>query len=159
MSFSDRSMRPVRDALAQQLPELELEKEFAISVGGLMFDLVDVVTVSDANISAMDRVQVAVYNVNDVGDSLASLDSSHLEAALTAKNDDLEWDTIVRVREENEQVWIVSDMDLEDLRLKAIAVVSFEYDELVLVNVDGKLDELIRFAMDPVSNRNGSIKI
>ena len=39
MSFSDRSMRPVRDSIARQLPEIRLEKEFAVSLGSGMLIL------------------------------------------------------------------------------------------------------------------------
>ena len=47
MSFSDRAMRPVRNSITSQMPEIRLEKEMAVAVGGGMFNLLDVINTDD----------------------------------------------------------------------------------------------------------------
>ncbi len=63
MSFSDRAMRPVRNSITSQMPEIRLEKEMAVAVGGGMFNFLDVINTDDVDLSAVDHLQVAVYQV------------------------------------------------------------------------------------------------
>ena len=152
MSFSDRSMRPVRDAIAEQMPDIRLETEFAVSVGSGIFNFLDIITVDEANISEMDSVQVAVYNVLP-GDGSIDFNSVDFEQTLLAKDDSLHWETIVRVRDSEEQVWVLVGMNLNENTLDAVAVFSLDKDQLVLINVDGDLDEMLEFALEPASSR------
>ena len=109
MSFSDKSLRPVRDSITQQMPEIRLEKEFTVSFGG---NLIDVLTLNGADVSDMDYVQVAVYKVS-AGQHDLDFDDLNFEASLLVKDGDLYWETIVRVRDEGEQVWVLVGMDSE----------------------------------------------
>lgn len=157
MSFSDRSMRPVKDSISQQLPEIILEKEFAVSIGGGIFNFLDIITLNEADLSDMDRVQVAVYKIHSDGEKV-DFDSLNFEQTLLAKDDSLHWDTIVRVREKEEQVWILAGMDLEKNSLQAVAVFVLERDELVLINIDGDMDELLEYALQPARGHRGVYK-
>ena len=42
MSFSDRSFRSARNSIQEQVPDISLEKEFAISLGNSMLGFLDV---------------------------------------------------------------------------------------------------------------------
>lgn len=153
MSFSDRSMRPVRDAIAEQMPEISLEKEFAVSLGSGVFNFIDMIDDdAESNISEMDSVQVAVYNVLR-GDGSIDFDTIDFEQTLLAKDDSLHWETIVRVRDPEEQVWVLVGMNLEKNTLDAVAVFALDKDQLVLINVDGDLEEMLEFALKPASSR------
>lgn len=157
MSFSDRAMRPVRDSIARQLPEIRLEKEFAVSLGSGMLNFIDLATLNQADVSSLDHVQVAVYKVFGHG---AAVDFNRLnfEATLMAKDRRLTWETIVKVREPDEQVWVLVGMNLKRETLEAVAVFSLGRDELVLINVDGDIDEMLDFAMKPAERRHGAIR-
>lgn len=157
MSFSDRSLRPVRDSIAQQLPEIRLEKEFAISIGAGLFNLIDVVTLDQAELSDLDNVQVAVYKVSGHG---APVDFNRLnfEQTLLAKDRRLHWETIVKVRKEGEQVWVLAGMNLQKETLEAVAVFTLDREELVLISVDGDLNQLLKFAMQPAAGYRGSVR-
>ncbi len=87
MSFSDRPMRPVRNALLEQMPQITLEKEVAINLGGGLFNVLDAVTFNDANLSEIDNVVVVVYSAK--GD-LEAVDFNGLsfKVALLDKNAD-----------------------------------------------------------------------
>jgi len=152
MSFPDRSMRGVRNSIVEQLPEISLEKEFAISMGSGIFNFLDVLTIDEANISELDSVQVAVYKVLP-GDGSIDLNKVSFEQSLLEKDDSLVWETIVRVRDAEEQVWVIVGMNTEKETLEAVAVFSLDKDELVLINVDGDLEEMLEFALQPASNR------
>lgn len=157
MSFSDRAMRPVANAILEQLPEIHLEKEFALSVGDGMFNVIDLGTSSADDLSHLDHVRVAVYKVFSSGQSV-DFSALNLEQTLMTGDTRLHWDTIVRVRKTDEQVWVLVGMDLQKQTLEEVAVFSLGRDELVLINVDGDLDDLLRFAMQPAEEHRGTLR-
>ena len=64
----------------------------------------------------------------------------------------------MKVREPDEQVWVLVGMNLERETLEAVAVFSVGRDELGLINVDGDIDEMLDFAMKPAERRHGAIR-
>lgn len=158
MSFSDRPLRGVRNAITQQMPEIRLEKEFAISIGGGIFDFLDVITFNEADVSEMDNVQVAVYKVES-GRGDIDFSKLNFEQTMLAKDSSLHWETIVRVRDEEEQVWVLAGMDLDRNSLESVTVFVLDKNELVLINVDGDLHEMIDFALEPAVRHRGEIKV
>lgn len=158
MSFSDKPLRPVRNSITQQMPEIRLEKEFAVSMGGGIFDFLDVITLNEADVSEMDHVQVAVYKV-DPGRGEIDFSRLNFEQTLLEKDSSLHWETIVRVRDEGEQVWVLVGMDLERNSLDAVTVFVLDRDQLVLINVDGDLHEMLEFALEPAVRHRGKIEV
>ena len=67
MSFTDRPLRPVRNSIAQQMPEIRLKKEIGIAIGGGLFNFLDVVTFNEADLSEIDHLDVAVYEIHPRG--------------------------------------------------------------------------------------------
>lgn len=156
MSFSDRKMRPIANSIESQIPHVRLEKEFAVSVGGGLFNMLDIVTLDSRDISKLDRVEVAVYNVMDMPLD-ANFDEINFAATLYERGKHLDWETIVKVRDDNERVWVLAGMDRRRQVLEAITVFVLNEDELVLISADGKLDQLLRFAMKPADDRRSSM--
>jgi len=146
MSFSDRSFRSARNSIEEQVPDISLEKEFAISLGNSMLGFLDVLTLNEADISELDHVQVAIYNVELGGQEIDFSDT------LRSRGENLHWETIVRVRKEGEQVWVLVGMDLERNSLDAVSVFVLENSDLVMINVDGDFDHMIEFALRPASD-------
>ncbi len=157
MSFNDRSFRSTRNSIVEQMPEITLKKEFAVSLGGGLLNFLNIITLDEANISDLDHVQVAVYNV-DSGGMEIDFDDLNFAATLHQRNKRLHWETIVKVREEGEQVWVLVGMDLQRNSLNAVSVFVLQHDELVLINVDGELDKMIEFALQPASDHRNSRK-
>lgn len=155
MSFSDRAMRPVRDSISQQMPEIRLKKEMAVAIGGGMFDFLDIITVNEADLSEVDHLQVAVYQVYPRGGDKRFNDDVFQESLL-AKDASLTWERIVRVREEDEQVWVYVGLDEDRQALEAVSVFVVEQDELVLINMDGDLHEMIKYAFEPARGHRGA---
>ena len=158
MSFSDKSLRPVRNSITQQMPEIHLEKEFAVSMGGGIFNLLDVITLNEADVSEMEHVDVAVYKV-DPGRGDIDFSRLNFEQTVTEKDSSLHWETIVRVRDEEEQVWVLVGMNLDRNSLEAVTVFVLDRDQLVLINVDGDLHEMVDFALAPASRHRGKIEV
>jgi len=157
MSFTDRQFRPVRDSLAAQMPEIRLEKEVGIAMGGGIFDFLDIVTLNEADLSEIDHLQVAVYSIHPRGGSADFSDDTFLQS-LAAKDSSLTWDRIVKVKEEHEQVWIYVGMNLSRNTLEALSVFVLEQDELVLINMDGDFNDMIEYAMAPARGHRGVYK-
>ena len=150
MSFSDRPFRPTRNSIEEQLPDIRLEKEFAISIGNSMLSFLDVVSLNEADISELDHVQVAVYNVESAGQEI-DFNEIDFSDTLRSRGRNLHWETIVKVREEGEQVWVLVGMDLARNSLDAVSIFVLENSELVMINVDGDFDRMIEFALQPAS--------
>lgn len=150
MSFSDRPFRATRNSIEEQLPNISLKKEFALSIGNGMLNFLEVVSLNETDISDLDRVQVAVYNVESDSRDVDFNDIDFSDT-LRSRGKHLHWETIVRVRDQGEQVWVLVGMDLARNSLDAVSVFVFENKELVMINVDGDLDRMIEFALQPAS--------
>ncbi len=155
MSFSDRAMRPVRNSIVEQMPEIRLEKEMAVAVGGGMFDFLEIISDSEADLSEVDHLHVAVYQVYPQGGNTRFSDEVFQES-LRAKDASLTWERIVRVREQDEQVWVYVGMDMDRQALEAVSVFVVGKDELVLINMDGDLSEMIEYAFEPARGHRGA---
>ncbi len=151
MSFSDRPFRSSRNSIEEQVPNIRLEKEFALSIGNSMLNFLDVISLNEADISKLDHVQVAVYNVESSGQEI-DFNEIDFSDTLRSRGKNLVWETIVKVREEGEQVWVLVGMDLERNSLDAVSVFVLENSELVMINVDGDFDRMIEFALQPASD-------
>jgi len=151
MSFSDRPFRSTRNSIEQQLPNIRLDKEFAISIGNSMLSFLDVVTLNETDISELDHVQVAVYNVES-GGQIIDFNDIDFSDTLRSRGENLHWETIVRVRDEGEQVWVLVGMDLARNSLDAVSVFVLKNSEMVMINVEGDFDRLIEFALQPASS-------
>ena len=149
MSFSEGELKEVRQAITRQVPELALKKEFAVSVGAGMFHFLDAVTFNEADLSELDRVRVAVYSVQDrpgVADKMKHVD---MERSLRESRPGLDWQTFIRVRDEDELVWVLAGMNLDRNSLEEMSVIVWERGELVLIDMDGDLEQLMEVAMGP----------
>jgi len=153
MSFSDRSFQPVTRDIRAQVPGLEMRREFALSVGAMMMNTVDLLVLDNSfDFSAVDKVQIAVYEVA-YSVALSNLD---VEKSLQARNPGLTWETVVRVREERENTWVLVGIDESRGSIESVSIMVMERNELVLIHVDGDLTEMIELAFDPVRGKPGA---
>ena len=60
MSFSDRHFRPVKDSLAQQMPDIRLDKEMAFSASSGLINLIDILGGNEVDLDDLNRVRIAV---------------------------------------------------------------------------------------------------
>ena len=134
------------------MPNISLEKEFAILLGNSMLSFLDVVSLNEAGFSELDYVQVAVYNAESGGQEI-DFNETDFSGMLRSTGKNLHWETLVKVREEGEQVWVLVGMELERNSLDAVSVFVLGNSELVMINVDGDFDSMIEFALPAFDSR------
>ena len=147
MSFNDDYFDPVADSMRTQMPELALEREIAMDFGSGFFNIIDLASAGAADVSDMENLRIAVYKVIPRGESLDFSDAV-FDEALRSQGTELEWERIVRVREEGEQLWVFAGMDLRAEMLDALCVFILDHEELVLINMEGDLQQLLRYALE-----------
>lgn len=146
VSFNDDHFDSVEGSLRGQMPDISLKKEMAIGLGSGLFDLLEIVDSSEADISEVSHVRVAVYQVTPRRGHTEFSDAV-FDQALRSQGTELSWERIVRVREETEQVWIFAGLNERRQMLEALTVFVLEENELVLINLNGDLGELIDYAL------------
>lgn len=77
------------------------------------------------------------------------------QESLLAKDASLTWERIVKVREEDEQVRVFVGINEKDFALEAVSVFVFERDELVIINMDGDLNQMLEYAFEPARGQRG----
>ncbi len=151
MPISGKPFSSARNSIEQQVPNIRLEKEFAISLGNCKLSFLDVVNLNEADISELDDVQVAIYNVESGGQEI-DFNKIDFPDTLRSRGKNFHSETIVKVRKEEEQIWVLVGTDLERNSLDAVSVFVLENKELVMINVDGDFDRMIEFALQPALN-------
>jgi hypothetical protein len=137
----------VRRDLESQLPGTSFDKELELSLGPALLGIARLVTavIPDAQearpfLRGMSRVQIGVYKTEI--DSLPALRMPrHLQTLL-----DDGWETVVRVHENDESVWVLYRPDGD--RIREVFVVVLNDHELVLVKAKGKLEKIVAAALD-----------
>ena len=152
MSFSDRPMRPIRNAILEQNPEITLKKGIAVNIGAGMFNFLGAIDFDDSNLSEIDSVHMAVYKVHGQKEN-NKFTSQTFQGALLEKDASLHWEQIVRVRDNGENVWVFAGMDLARNTLEIISVFVMERDELVLISVNGDIKKIMRYALKSAHGR------
>ena len=146
LSFNDKHFDPLESALQARMPEITLEKEMAIGLGSGLFDLVDLMDSSDADLSKINHVRVAVYEAFPRAGQYRFSDAVFSES-LRSQGSHLRWERIVRVRADSEQLWIFAGLNEAEQLLEALTVFVVQDNELVLINLDGGLNELLNYAL------------
>ncbi len=65
------------------------------------------------------------------------------------------WERIVKVKQDDEQVWVYVGLNIEENMLEAVYVFVFQRDELVLINMDGDLSDMLKYAVSPAKGHRG----
>jgi len=147
----------VASELERQLPDAKFDKEFALSLGPMALGFAKLVSgmVGDddvrharAYLKEVSRVQVAVYETRD----MPSMSNLRMPSRLKDL-EDRGWETAVKVREEDEAVWVMYRIDGESIRELYVVVLSD--DELVLVKATGNLDRIMARALIDADHERG----
>jgi len=147
----------VASELESQLPNATFDKEFAVSLGPMALGFAKLISgmVGDddvqharAYLKDVSRVQVAVYDTHD----MPSMSNIKMPSRLKDL-EDRGWETAVKVREENEAVWVMYRIDKNSIRDLYVVVLS--NDELVLVKATGNLDRIMARALIDAEHERG----
>jgi Domain of unknown function (DUF4252) len=152
--FWSPELAGVRNDLEHQLPGASFDKNIELSFGPVLLTFARVVTsvipgAREARpyLRGVSRVQVGVYESHV--DSLSDLHMPKRLQSLVENG----WETAVRVRDDDEAVWLLYRPDGESV--KEIFVVVLNNDELVLVKARGHLEKLVAAALKEAHGRHG----
>lgn len=146
MSFNDDYFDPVARSLGSRMPEISLEREMAMDLSSGFFDIIDLASAGVADVSELDKLRIAVYKVIP-RQGFVDFPDEVFSAALRSQGTGLEWERIVRVREQGEQVWVFAGLDVHAQMLDAVCVFVLDQNELVLINMEGELEHLLEAAL------------
>jgi len=152
--FHSTELTGIRRDLESQLPGASFEKNVELSFGPIMLSVARLVTAvipgaSEARpwLRGVSRVQVGVYEAN-----VDSVNHLRMPKRLQALVDD-GWETVVRVRDRNEAVWVLYRPDGD--RVREVFVVVLNDHELVLIKARGRIEKLIASALRETGNGHG----
>jgi hypothetical protein len=148
----------VKRDIAGQLPDVTFRKNVTLSLGPLTMVLARAVVgfIPDARearpyLRDVSKVQVAVYETS--GDVRAS--AVETPARLQEMLDD-GWEMAVRVREDDEMVWLLYRIDGDSVREMFVVVMGDE--ELVLVRVKGHLERIMAEALQNIDDEGSFLR-
>ena len=151
--LTSRTANRVTADLEQELPALRLDEEMSLTLGRMSLALARAVLhLGDADldddemafIEGVRRVEIGIFQVVESADSGGPPRLYRLGKNLARKG----WSNIVRTSEEDEYTWVFSKTDAKG-DLRGLVVVVLEDDELLVVRLDGELQEaLARATMD-----------
>jgi hypothetical protein len=138
----------VRKDIERQLPGAIFEKEIELTLGpiSLAFAKLVIRVVPDAReardyLRDVSRIELAVYNAERVPPA----HNVEMPARLKEMTSSEGWEMAVRVRDEDELVWVLYRID--DDSIKELYVVAFGGAELIMVRAEGKLERLVARAL------------
>lgn len=141
--------------IEQQVPGASFDREFAMTLGPVSLAFAKLVTafIPDAReargyLRDVSRIEVAVYDV----DSMPTVEGVRMPDRLQRMSDE-GWETAVKVREDDNVVWLM--YRIENDAIREMYVVVLDTDELVLVKARGRLDRLAARALLEADHTRG----
>lgn len=119
-----------------------------ISLGGLAVSFTDENEVCQY-LRDIKNVQVGVYRLDDISQKRPVAIPDKIGNKLTRKG----YEPMVRVKERDSAVWVMTKM--RGKRLESLYVIALDRSELVLVEVQGRLERLIEKAIKEHGFRKG----
>ena len=112
-----------------------------ISLGGLAVSFTDEKDEVCKYLKDIENVQVGLYSLEDIGRKGTLAIPDKIGKKLTKKG----YEPMVRVKERDSAVWVMTKM--RGKRIESLYVIAFDRNELVLVEVQGRLERLIEKAI------------
>jgi len=155
--FWSPELAGVRHDLERQIPGASFDTNIELSFGPVLLTFARIVTsvipgAREARpyLHGVSRVQVGVYESHV--DSLADLHMPKRLQSLVENG----WETAVRVRDDDEAVWLLYRPDGESV--KEVFIVVLDRDELVLVKARGHLERLVAAALKETHGHHGFLE-
>ena len=146
--FISSDFRHTKNLILDEIGPVDVDTEVQIQIGpGIISMGSFIVSFTDARDEALKylrdirNVQVGVYHLQDVDRSRPIKIPDKIADKLARKG----YEPMVKVKERGSAVWVMTKMRRD--RLQSLYVISLERGELVLVEVEGRLDRLIEKAI------------
>ncbi len=146
--FVDRDFRLTRNAILKELGPMDIKTEVQVQIGSGLISLgklaascAEVEEEALKYLKDIHNVQVGVYKLHHVDRAMPLVIPQNIAKQLEKKG----YEPMVRVKERDESVWVMTKM--KGKRLNSLYVISLNHEELVLVEVMGRLERLIEKAI------------
>jgi hypothetical protein len=138
----------VRKDIEHQIPGAKFDREIALSLGPIALTLVRGVlaVVPESRDAAgyvrdVRSVSVAVYTTQNLPADFALRLPEAMDRLIRKEG----WEIAVKTREDGEAVWVLCKMDGDSIA--GLYVLALDGDELVLVQANGRLEEMFKKAI------------
>jgi hypothetical protein len=138
----------VRKDIERQLPGVNFDKEIELTLGPISLAFARLVAriVPDGHeaggyLRDVRRLELAVYNTEDMPPAHTVSMPERLQKMQESEG----WEMAVKVRDDNEVVWVLYRLD--DESIKELYVVVLGGEQLVLVKAEGRLERLVARAL------------
>lgn len=145
-----------KNLILDEFSEVDVKTEFQLQIGSGLISLGGfAVSFTDANdevskyLRDIRNVQVGVYNLYGVSRKQPIVIPDKIGKKLARKG----YEPLVKVKERDSAVWVMSKM--RGKRLESLYVIALDRSELVLVEVQGRLERLIEKAIREHGFRKG----
>lgn len=142
-------MTRTRRAFERQYPEAQFDRDLTLDLGPLTMAMSAGLTrrwapeafkMAGPYLRYVERVEVGVYEASNLP-PLGEVDASALPVLHEGG-----WETVLRVREPEEHVWVLARPGRHTLR--AFYVLVLGEDELVATRLEGRLDKVLEHALE-----------
>ncbi len=154
--FISSDFRHTKNLILEELGPADVDTEVQlqigkglISLGGLVVSFTDARDEALKYLRDIKNVQVGVYNLYDCDRRHPVVIPDKIAKKLARKG----YTPMVKVKERGGAVWVMIKM--RGKRLESLYVISLDYNELVLVEVRGRLERLIEKAIREHGFRKG----
>ena len=136
----------IEDSIQDQIYPAKLDKDFKISLGSISMRMingfVDDEEEADEFLKEIKAVQVGIYKIHNIDKSDSFRVPANIEKCMVEKG----WEPFVRVRSrKKENVSLYYRQLSEDIA--SIYAIVLEPDELVITEINGKLDNILNKAI------------
>lgn len=134
-----------RMELEDEIPEAEFERDFALRLGRVSTAVVKPIAffaLDDEEGEAgflrkIKRVHFATYQVSGFPEDLGTRELTSLDRRMRKQG----WNRVVRTRDESDVTWVFARENGDEIR--DLLVVALSDDEMVIVRVGGRLDQMM----------------
>jgi hypothetical protein len=159
--MTSRTANRVTAELEREMPELRLDKELSLTLGRMSMALARaVLRLSDEDVDdeelrflrGVRRVEVGIYRIVEADFENSDPRLLGLGERMSKKG----WYNIVRTSDDDENTWVYSKPNA-DADLRGLIVIALAGDELVVVRLDGYLQDAL--AQAAIGDPQGLAKV
>ncbi len=154
--FVNRDFRQTRNAILDEIGDAEIDTKVQLqigpgllSIGKLVASLSNVDEEARVYLREVQQVQLGVYKLQ-----LSHTARLRIPAQIATKLERRGYQPMIKIKQPDENVWIMTKMRGEQLH--SLYVIALDQQELVLVEVKGRLNKIIEKAIQEHGFNNGN---
>lgn len=154
--FISRDFRMTRNEILKEIGDVDIDTEVQLqigpgllSIGKMVASCTEIDDEAKEYLRDIHNVQVGVYKLRNVKKSRISI-PKRIAKRLERKG----YEPMVKVKERNEATWVMTKM--KGNKLRSLYVIALDREELVLVEVEGRLGKIVEKAIQEHGIKKGT---